>query len=274
MIRDVAYLFISDIFSSFSLMKYAGDRKRKRGLLMRFVKIEVEDIENPGCNNGNYPDFVATLEDGNTVSGTTCRCGNGCSNTTPIPKIGEEYNEWKERCDWEIYEIDSDDERFPLEESDVRIVKIAVEKMENPGCNNGNYPSFEVTTSNGETICGITCRCGNGCGGLSPLPDLGEKLNDWNNKCEERAQMYWEENEKEYEIIDDDIDYIVPEIKENDVEPETVGEMEEPAKIGKPKSFEELMSNLEKKREARKAEKSDQKKESYLHATNTDPGDR
>lgn len=47
----------------------------------------VEDIENPGCNNGNYPMFVATALNGAKVSGIVCRCRGGCSNTDTLAQI-------------------------------------------------------------------------------------------------------------------------------------------------------------------------------------------
>ena len=45
----------------------------------------VSDIDNPGCNNGNYPAWKLTDPDGNTVlGGHTCACGRGCANTDCI----------------------------------------------------------------------------------------------------------------------------------------------------------------------------------------------
>ena len=58
---------------------------------MKVTNVFVEELENAGCNNGNYPEFTATLEDGTVVTGVTCRCGNGCSGTERLPKVGEEW---------------------------------------------------------------------------------------------------------------------------------------------------------------------------------------
>jgi hypothetical protein len=52
--------------------------------MLKLIAIEVEDIENPGCNNGNYPGYTVTFDDGTTYEGTTCACGMGCSETDCI----------------------------------------------------------------------------------------------------------------------------------------------------------------------------------------------
>lgn len=42
----------------------------------------LEDLENPGCSNGNYPRYEIRDREGRVVqSGLTCRCGRGCSGT-------------------------------------------------------------------------------------------------------------------------------------------------------------------------------------------------
>lgn len=45
----------------------------------------VECLEEPGCTNGHYPAYELRDSEGNVVlSGVTCRCGRGCSNTDCI----------------------------------------------------------------------------------------------------------------------------------------------------------------------------------------------
>ena len=46
------------------------------------MKVEIMKIDNPGCNNGNYPEYRVVGKDGMILSsGITCRCGAGCSGT-------------------------------------------------------------------------------------------------------------------------------------------------------------------------------------------------
>lgn len=52
--------------------------------LLKVKTLEIENLENAGCNNGNYPTFTAVTFDGKQISGITCRCGSGCSGTTPV----------------------------------------------------------------------------------------------------------------------------------------------------------------------------------------------
>ena len=49
--------------------------------------LEVEVLENAGCNNGNYPSYRVLNLDGEVVEGgITCNCGKGCSDTDDISK--------------------------------------------------------------------------------------------------------------------------------------------------------------------------------------------
>ena len=64
---------------------------------IKFVKITEAETDNPGCNNGNYPEWEGILSSGETVCGITCRCGNGCSNTDCLPFVGETYAHWTRR---------------------------------------------------------------------------------------------------------------------------------------------------------------------------------
>ena len=44
----------------------------------------IEDIENPGCNNGNYPEYRILFHGEVVKEGLTCGCGRGCANTDCI----------------------------------------------------------------------------------------------------------------------------------------------------------------------------------------------
>ena len=58
--------------------------------------IEIEQLVNAGCNNGNYPQMEIHLSNGDIVPSMTCRCGNGCSGTDRVPEIGESWEEYLE----------------------------------------------------------------------------------------------------------------------------------------------------------------------------------
>jgi hypothetical protein len=49
---------------------------------MKKIYINVESMENEGCNNGNYP-AIYNRETGEYL-GNVCRCGRGCSNTEKL----------------------------------------------------------------------------------------------------------------------------------------------------------------------------------------------
>ena len=68
--------------------------------MLRVWKIRVEDIENPGCNNGNYPRFYLEFENGAYYYGRTCNCERGCSNTSRLPHICQEFKDWQEFVDY------------------------------------------------------------------------------------------------------------------------------------------------------------------------------
>lgn len=67
---------------------------------MKIINIERLELENgePGCNNGNYPEYVITFDDGTTCEGTTCACGMGCSGTDCIGhlRIGYTFEDMDE----------------------------------------------------------------------------------------------------------------------------------------------------------------------------------
>ena len=48
----------------------------------------IEELENAGCNNGNYPKYEIQNEKGETIKkGITCNCHKGCSNTDNVSYI-------------------------------------------------------------------------------------------------------------------------------------------------------------------------------------------
>lgn len=65
------------------------------------LSLWVEDIDNPGCTNGNYPEYEIRTTSGDVVyAGVTCRCGRGCSGTDCI------RDDWNDRdTDIEEYRV-------------------------------------------------------------------------------------------------------------------------------------------------------------------------
>ncbi|WP_054697719.1 hypothetical protein [Syntrophomonas palmitatica] len=56
---------------------------------MKIINLEIMSIENPGCNNGNYPPWIGVkAETGEVVTGQTCNCLAGCSGQDRL----EDYN--------------------------------------------------------------------------------------------------------------------------------------------------------------------------------------
>jgi hypothetical protein len=52
---------------------------------VEIVEYREEEMENAGCNNGNYPEWAGLdAETGDALSGDTCRCHSGCSGTDQI----------------------------------------------------------------------------------------------------------------------------------------------------------------------------------------------
>ena len=63
----------------------------------------------------------------------------------------------------------------------IKVKEIIIDKMENEGCNNGNYPHFEMYLDcNNKTMYyeGNTCRCRKGCSGTCRLPKVGQTFRD------------------------------------------------------------------------------------------------
>ena len=62
--------------------------------MLKIIRIEVEEIENAGCNNGNYPGYTVYFDNGEKYTGVTCRCGAGCNGTDSICdlEIGMEFD--------------------------------------------------------------------------------------------------------------------------------------------------------------------------------------
>lgn len=49
--------------------------------------LEIENLLDEGCNNGNYPGYKVFYNDGTVKHGVTCRCLNGCSGTDNISDL-------------------------------------------------------------------------------------------------------------------------------------------------------------------------------------------
>ena len=58
---------------------------------MKVIKIEFEQMDNAGCNNGNYPEYTVSFDDGTGYTGITCRCGRGCHGLDRIPEINQVF---------------------------------------------------------------------------------------------------------------------------------------------------------------------------------------
>ena len=68
--------------------------------MMKVTKVEIEPMENAGCNNGNYPTVTVTFSDGEEYSAFTCRCHKGCSGTIRVPKVGMKFNDIHDFIDY------------------------------------------------------------------------------------------------------------------------------------------------------------------------------
>lgn len=66
--------------------------------MIKVTDIQVEDLENAGCNNGNYPRVTITLDTGEVLEGHTCGCTRGCSRTWCLPKAGNWFKSKEELC--------------------------------------------------------------------------------------------------------------------------------------------------------------------------------
>ena len=64
-----------------------------------------------------------------------------------------------------------------------KVISVSIERLDNAGCNNGNYPHAEITLSNGESFTIQVCSCGHGCSNTDVCPEIG--------------QIYQEENYQE-----------------------------------------------------------------------------
>ena len=72
--------------------------------MVKILNVEVEDLENAGCNNGNYPHYEISYDNNGkteTIQGMTCGCLRGCSNTDWIEgiKVGDTYENDSELFD-------------------------------------------------------------------------------------------------------------------------------------------------------------------------------
>ena len=62
--------------------------------MIKIIDFMIEELENEGCNNGNYPHYAVKFNDGTMYSGRTCRCGRGCSNTDQLPGLNQEFKSY------------------------------------------------------------------------------------------------------------------------------------------------------------------------------------
>ena len=60
---------------------------------MKIVKIDIEQLENAGCSNGNYPKYTIFMDNGFKAHGRTCNCGRGCSGQDITPSIHAEFED-------------------------------------------------------------------------------------------------------------------------------------------------------------------------------------
>ena len=88
LIEGTLYEVYDDPFVRIQRKAYLDDLPEEYVLI---IDVDVEELDNAGCNNGNYPDVAITLSDGSVLHGKTCNCGRGCSNTWRIPDVGMKF---------------------------------------------------------------------------------------------------------------------------------------------------------------------------------------
>lgn len=69
--------------------------------MLKVKSIEVLNMNNAGCNNGNYPGYIIIFTNGNQVTGITCACNNGCSNTDRLPSEGAIFKSEQDLREWQ-----------------------------------------------------------------------------------------------------------------------------------------------------------------------------
>lgn len=72
--------------------------------MVKILNVEVENLKNAGCNNGNYPHYKITYSNSGktkTITGITFGCLRGCANTDWIEGItvGDTYENDEELLD-------------------------------------------------------------------------------------------------------------------------------------------------------------------------------
>ena len=72
--------------------------------MLKVKSVKVVEMESAGCNNGNYPTYIATFTNGSQSLGLTCRCGNGCSNTDRLPIVGMTFESEQDLRKWQEQE--------------------------------------------------------------------------------------------------------------------------------------------------------------------------
>lgn len=55
------------------------------------IDVTIEELPNEGCSNGHYP---KVFNKAGECIGLTCRCGNGCSNTTQVYSDENGFNHY------------------------------------------------------------------------------------------------------------------------------------------------------------------------------------
>ena len=70
--------------------------------MIKIKKIEIEALENAGCNNGNCPSVEITFDNGKFYHDITCRCHRGCANTLCVENFvdGDEFQDYEAFLDY------------------------------------------------------------------------------------------------------------------------------------------------------------------------------
>ena len=71
--------------------------------MIKVKSVIIEELENPGCNNGNYP-MVSVHTTNGDCHGLTCNCRKGCANTWDVFNIeGKEFSDEEELLEYLEY---------------------------------------------------------------------------------------------------------------------------------------------------------------------------
>ena len=80
--------------------------------MIKIIDIQVEDMDNAGCNNGNYPTARIVYTGGKiapvmTMEVQTCGCHKGCHGLACLPTIGQTFKSFKDLNDW-VYPVEEE----------------------------------------------------------------------------------------------------------------------------------------------------------------------